>query len=138
MSEKRYSFKAEFFCYNMRRVRGNIRKYIPTGLVTLAIGLVNLGAYARIWEYKQPKQSIENAQVLDIQQYHYSNDLYWTSNGCKIRIDKLEGLIDFKEKNWDNAIRKGDSIDLVFKKGFPLFGKMSYGIKINAHQPSLN
>jgi hypothetical protein len=138
MVEKRYSFKARFFYSYMGKIIDKIKKYSFNGIITVAAGVAAVGVYSRIWEYRQPIQTIENAQVLDIRQDHYSNDLHLTSNGYKIKIDKLEGLIDFKEKNWGNTIRKGDSIDLEVRKSFSLFKDRLKGIKIKTHDSLSN
>jgi hypothetical protein len=118
----------------MGKTRENIGKYISAGLITITAGLASLGAYASIWEYRQPKQTIENAQVLDIMPYRFSNDLHLTSKKYTIKIDKSKSVIDFQEKSWDNTIKKGDSIDLVVRKSFPLFGDELDGLKIKSHR----
>ena len=112
----------------------NIKKYTVGGIITTFAGLTALGGYARIWEYRQPNQPIKNARVLSIEPYSSHNDLHWTSRGYRIRIDGEDRVIDFPTKNWDDTVREGDSVDLIVRRSFPLFGDELDGIQINDHK----
>lgn len=110
------------------------RKYAISGIVIAAAGLTALGAYAKIWENRQPNQSVENAIVQHIEQYSNHNDLHWTSRGYRVKIDCENKVIDFPAKNWDDSVKKGDSIDLVIRRSFPLFRDELDGIRIEDHK----
>lgn len=112
----------------------NVERYVLTGVVIVGAGLLALGAYARIWEYRQPRQQIERARVLSIEPYSAHNDLHWTSEGYRIRINGEGRVIDFPVKNWDDSVREGDSVDLVVRRSFPLFGNELDGIQIDDHK----
>lgn len=97
-------------------------------------GAIALGAYARIWEYRQPEQLIENARVISIEPYSAHNDMHWTFRGYRIRVYGKDVAIDFPLKNWDDTVAVGDSIDLVVRKNFPLFGSELDGISLDDHK----
>lgn len=118
----------------MENFKENIKKYAMTGTVAVFTGLVALGSYARIWEYREPNQPIQNAQIQSIEPYNFRNDLHWSSTGYRVRIDGEDRVIDFPSKNWDDTVRKGDSVDLVVRRSFPLFGNELDGIQIDDHK----
>ena len=118
----------------MENFQNNIRKYSTAGIVTVFAGLTALGGYARIWEYRQPNRPVENARVQSIDPYTNHNDLHRTSRGYRVKIDGEDRVIDFPAKNWDDTVRKGDSVDLVVRRSFPLFGDELDGIQIDDHK----
>lgn len=98
------------------------RKYAIYGLVLVGGALFTLGAYAKIWEYFQPKEKISNAVVLSIKPYYSTNDVHWSSTGNRLSVDKDQRPIDFPKKKWDPEVEEGDSVDLVVRRSFPVFG----------------
>lgn len=117
----------------IKNYKSNFGFYMKAAIITAAAGVIALGAYARIWEYGQPKQAIENAKVLSVESYANHSDLHWTSRGYRIRIEGESRVIDFPLKNWDDTVREGDSIDVVVRASFP-FGNELDGIKMDDHK----
>jgi hypothetical protein len=106
-------------------------RYIVCGLTAVLLGIITLGVYARIWEWTQPRQEIEKAVVSSIEPYYHSGgDLHWSSRGNRIYIQGENRPIDFPSKNWNNTVREGDTINLIVKKSFPLFGDELDGLNI--------
>lgn len=118
----------------MEHFKENVGKYAIAGILTAFAGLTVLGVYAKTWEYRQPKQPIENARVLSIEPRSSTNDLHWTSKGYRLQIEGENRVIDFPVKNWDDTVKEGDSVDLVVRRSFPLFGNELDGIQIDDHK----
>ena len=118
----------------IKNFRENTRNYISCGiLTTVSAGLLFIGGYAKIWEYRQPKHEIKNAIVRSVEPYYYRNDLGWSSSGYKIFIEGDTRLIDFPSEKLNKTFKVGDSVDLIVRRSFPLFGKSDIldGIQIN-------
>jgi hypothetical protein len=115
----------------MENIRKSIGVYATIGTF---VGLASFLGYARIWEYRQPKQEIRNAIVTDIKPYYYRNELHWSTSGNRIFIESEKRPIDFPSDNWDKTVEKGDSVDLVVRRSFPLFGDELDGIHIDDHK----
>lgn len=111
-----------------------VGKYFAIGVISVVGTLYALGGYARIWEYRQPKQSITQAEILSIGPYSSHNELHWSSKGNRVRTRGEDRVIDFPLKNWDKTVRVGDSVDLVVRRSFPLFGNELDGISINDYK----
>jgi hypothetical protein len=79
--------------------------------------------YARIWEYRQPTREIKNAIVTDIKDYYRKSEIHWSTSENRIHINVEEKVIDFPSGRWDNTVKIGDSVDLMVRESFPLFGK---------------
>jgi len=90
--------------------------------------------YVKIWEYNQPKQKISKAVVSSIESYEYTNDLHFSSRGKKIYIAGKDESIIFPLKHWDDTVGEGDTIDLVVRKSFPLFGNKLDGLIIDDYK----
>jgi len=106
-------------------------KYVVYGLIAVLVGITTLGVYARVWEWMQPQQEINNAVVRSIVPYYYGGgDLHWSSRGNRIYIQGENSPIDFPSKNWNNTVKEGDTVDLVVRRSFPLFGDELDGFSI--------
>jgi hypothetical protein len=110
--------------------------YVACGLSAVLGVLICLGAYARIWEERQPKQYVSKAEVRSIEKYRYTNDLHWSSRGYRVNIVGEDKAIDFSSKNWDNTVEVGDNIDAVVRRSFPWFGLKDEldGLSIDDHK----
>jgi hypothetical protein len=111
-------------------------QYIAYGLIAVLGVLISLGAYARIWETKQPKQYVSKAKVRSIEQYSYTNDLHWSLRGYRLHIVGVDRAIDFSSKNWDNTVQGGDTIEAVARRSFPWCGLKDGldGLSIDDHK----
>jgi hypothetical protein len=110
-----------------------VQKY-AIGVVCVASALLALSAYGRIWEHRQKKQPIYQAEVVSIEPYSSHNDLHLSSAGKRIRIKGEDAVIDFSSKDWDKTVKRGDSVDLEVRRRFPLFEDGLEGITINDHK----
>ncbi|MBU4284393.1 MAG: hypothetical protein KJ968_04760 [Nanoarchaeota archaeon] len=111
-----------------------IQKYLTYLFIPVYIGLTVFFGYAKIWEHNQPKQKISKAVVSSIESYEYTNDLHFSSRGKEIYIQGENKPIIFPRKFWDDTVREGDTIDLVVRKGFPLFGNKLDGLIIDDYK----
>lgn len=98
--------------------------------------LVFLGAYARIWEVRQPKRHISNKIVRSFEPYSSTNELHWSFRGFKVYIVGESRPIDFPLKNWDNSVQEGDTVDLVVRHSYEWFGSKDEldGLHIDDHK----
>jgi hypothetical protein len=110
-------------------------KLLYAGIAIFA-GLTSFGGYARLWEYRQPKIEIKNAILSEVKPYHSHNELHWSYSGNRIYIVGENRIIDFPSGNWDNTVQAGDSVDLIVRKSFPLFGDELDGLYIDDHKKS--
>ena len=97
-------------------------------------GITGFGGYAKIWEHKQPKEEIKNAIIKEIHPYYHRNELHWPFRGNGIYVEGESKLIDFPSNKWDNTIKVGDSVDMIVRKNFPLFGEELDGLQINDYK----
>ncbi|RLE43304.1 hypothetical protein DRJ48_01330 [Candidatus Woesearchaeota archaeon] len=114
--------------------RYSIGKCVIGGVLAIATGFSAIGIYARIWEARQPTRLIEGARVVSIEPYSFYNDLHWNAKGYRIKVEGLELMIDFPERAWDKTVQVGDSVDLIVRKSFPLFGDEYDGLRIDDHE----
>lgn len=112
----------------------NSAKLYFGAMFALVGGIAALGLYARIWEGMQPEETINSAKVLSIEPYNRSNDLHWSSRGNRLRIVGGDRVIDFPRSRWDSSVQVGDTIDLVVRRSFPLFGDELDGREINDYK----
>jgi hypothetical protein len=113
-----------------RRFRTNpVRWTIGTVLVTCALALMTIGGVVRIWEWRQPRVELRAIAVEAATPYQQSwRDLHWSLRGTRVRLQGLEGPVDFPAKRWDESIRVGDVADAVVRKSF--FGDEYDGLEI--------
>jgi hypothetical protein len=113
-----------------RRFRAKpLRWAMGTVLVSCALALVTIGAVARIWEWRQPQVELRATTVEAAAPYHQSwKDLHWSLRGTRVRLQGLEGPVDFPARQWDESIRVGDVADAVVRKSF--FGNEYDGLEI--------
>lgn len=99
------------------------------------VGVLSLiGMYAKIWEWRQPKQHISQAKVVSIKPYSSDNDLHWTLRGYRLHIEGEKKVIDFPLKHWDDTVDEGDVVAISVRKSFPLFGDELDGLSIDDHK----
>ena len=109
---------------------GKVQKYLIFALFYLVVAMFLLGMYARIWEWRQPKQHIPQAKVLSIKPYSSDNDLHWKSRGYRTQLEGEDRLIDFPLNCWDEAVKEGDTVSMTVRKSFPLFGNELDGLNV--------
>ena len=91
--------------------------------VALLTGACLLLGYARHWESRQPEEDIADAVVTSIEHYSNDNDLHWHRRGYRITVEGRTETIDFPRRRWDNTVNLGDTVDLVVRANYPLFGR---------------
>jgi hypothetical protein len=96
------------------------KKYLVESLIGVGLGVCVVGAYARYWEYSQPKQEVKNVVVNNIEPYNFRNDLHWNLSGYRININEDIRNIDFPSENWNKKIQVGDTIDMVIRCSYPM------------------
>jgi hypothetical protein len=96
--------------------------------------MVFLGAFARIWEWQQPKQHISGAKIISIEPYSFHSDLHWTSQGYRIQVEGEERVIDFPSKHWDDTVEENNTVEMTVRKSFFLFGNELDGLHIDDHK----
>ena len=106
------------------------QKYLTLGLLYFVVAVFLLGMYAKTWEWQQPKQKIPHARVLSVKPYSSDNDLHWTSKGYRIQLEGEARVIDFPSKYWDKTVKEGDTVVMIVRKSFPLFGNELDGLSI--------
>ena len=111
-----------------------VQQYTTLGLFCFGAVIIALCAFAKIWEWQQPKQHISHAKVLSIEPYSSHNDLHWTSRGYRIQVEGEAKVIDFPSKHWDDTVREKDTVEMVVRASFPLFGKELDGLSIDDHK----
>lgn len=102
--------------------------------LTAFAGLAAFGGYARFWEYRQPTEEIKHAIVQEIKPYYYRSEVHSSISGNRIYIEGEKRPIDFPSDKWDKTVKAGDSVDLVVRRSFPLFGDELDGIQIDVHK----
>jgi hypothetical protein len=93
------------------------------------LGLSGLGLYSHLWESKAPKREIKNAIVTNIQPANFIGE-FSSYHGQRVSLEGEASDIYFPLRNWDSTVSVGDSVDIVAKSTFPLFGKNLEGISI--------
>ena len=106
------------------------QKYLIVGLLCFTGVVFSLGMYTNIWEWQQPKQHIPRTKVVSINPYSSDNDLHWSSRGYRTQIEGENRVIDFPSKHWDETVREGDTVKMVVRKSFPLFGNELDGLRV--------
>ncbi|MCK5449871.1 hypothetical protein KAI32_03320 [Candidatus Pacearchaeota archaeon] len=102
----------------MEKLDNDLKKYAMIGITTVfAVGVIGFGGYIKYWENKQPRQSIENVRVESIEPYNHYNDLHLLSRGYRVEISDGK-IIDFPERKLGDDIKKGNFVDLSYKKLF--------------------
>ncbi|MCP4204370.1 MAG: hypothetical protein GY769_20860 [bacterium] len=92
-----------------------------TGILTavMVASILLLGAFARLWEWRQPKMELTGVTVTSAVRYQDSGgDLHWTRRGMRVRLSGLEEPVDFPARHWEAAIQTGDTIDVVVRRSF--------------------
>ncbi len=109
--------------FRTRPVRWSLR---AAGAAVLA-GAVMLGAWARLWEWRQPVVSLRSATVTEVAPYYRSGfELHWGLRGTRVRLDLVDGPVDFPGRRWDPALGVGDTVDVSVRRSF--FGTQYDGI----------
>lgn len=113
-----------------------MNQYAKYGAICTFCALIFLGAYARIWEKRQPKKYITKTVVQSIEPYSHTNELHWSFRGFKVRIVGVDRPVDFPLKNWDNSVHVGDTVDVVVRQSFHWFGSKDEldGLSIDDHE----
>ena len=101
--------------------------------LTAFTGFIAFNGYARIWEYRQPTEEIKNTIVREIRPYYVRSEM-GSFRGNKLYIEGEDRFIDFPSGKWDKTVKTGDSVDLVVRRSFPLFGDELDGIHIDDHK----
>ncbi len=111
-------------------------KIVQYAIFVLFCALIFLGAYARIWEARQPKRHITKKIVRSIEPYSQTNELHWSFRGFKVHIVGEDKPIDFSSKNWDKSVRVGDTVDVVVRQSYQWFGSKDEldGLYIDDHE----
>jgi hypothetical protein len=73
-------------------------------------------AYALHWEQKTEK-AIPNAKIVSLQQYKRLGYKV-IKKGYTIHIEGQDKPIEVPLCNWDNTVKKGDTVDLVVRREF--------------------
>ena len=82
-------------------------------------GAVALGAWARLWEWRQPVIELRAATVTDVEPYYRSGlELHWALHGTRVRLDALDGPVDFPGQRWSRALHVGDVVDARVRPSF--------------------
>ena len=50
--------------------------------------------------------------------YHPGGDLGWSRSGRLVRVEGLQGAVDFPARRWDRSLRPGDTVDIVVRPSF--------------------
>lgn len=109
------------------------QKYTTVSLLCFCTILIILGAFARIWEWQQPKQHLR-CKIISIKPYSSHGDLHWTSQGYRIQVEGEERVIDFPSKHWDDTVKEKNTVEMTVRKSFPLFGNELDGLHIDDHK----
>jgi hypothetical protein len=100
-----------------------------TVLVSGVLALMTVGGVARLWEWRQPLVELRAVTVEALAPYYHSGgDLHWSIRGTRVRLEGLEGPVDFPARRWDASIRVGDVADAVVRRSF--FGNEYDGLEI--------
>ena len=121
----------------------SLRGYICSGVLLSFIGVAGLGAYARIWESRQPEREIKNVIVENITPYEHANDIHWDSKGFLVFIKGEKMPIDVPSKNIhclkeDYPIKEKDMVNLIVRRSFPLFGDELDGLYLENVTSGIN
>ena len=116
----------------MKRIKENV----ATGLALVAFtGMVGFGIYMKAWESRQPRQEIRGVIVRAIEPYSYHSEVGFGSSSNDVSFEGIEKPVDFPYRHWDRTVREGDSVDVIVRQSFPLFGKNElHGLKIDDYK----
>jgi len=92
----------------------------------IAVGLIGYGKY---WESKQQSVIIKNVSVLSADQSRYHSDLS-SSISHRVKVDGEEKRIYFPNGKWDTSIQKGEYVNIVAEKNFPVFASFLTGVSV--------
>ncbi|MDH3745936.1 MAG: hypothetical protein OES47_12620 [Acidobacteriota bacterium] len=105
---------------------------LTVGIVTAAL---LLGAFARLWEWRQPQ--LEHAGVTvskTVGYYSSGGDIHWSRKGMRVHLDGVDGVVDFPARHWDPSVQEGDTVDVVIRRSF--FGNQYDGLAISRRASS--
>jgi len=92
----------------------------------IAVGLIGYGKY---WESKQQSVIIKNVSVLSADQSRYHSDLS-LSISYRVKVSGEEKRIYFPNGKWDTSIQKGEYVNIVAEKNFPVFASFLTGVSV--------
>ena len=110
------------------------QKFLTVVMLCFVGVLFLIGIYAKLWEWRQPKQHIPQAKVVSLKPYSSDNDLHWTARGYRLHIEGERRVIDFPLKHWDDTVNEGDIVTISVRKSFPFFGDELDGLSIDDHK----
>ena len=58
-------------------------------------------------------------------------DLGWSRRGARVRLETVEGTVDYAARRWDLTVRAGDTVDAVIRRSF--FGDEYDGLVVTRH-----
>ncbi len=97
-------------------------------------GAVAVGGWARLWEWRQPVIEVRSATVTSVVPYYRSGfQLHWGLRGRRVRVDALDGPVDFPVRLWDDAVHVGDTVNARVRRSF--FGNEYDGIAVEIERP---
>ena len=104
-------------------------------LVVSLLGALFVAGVARIWEWRQPPQTVESAVIESaVPNCGPLGDLGLVSCETRARITGLEGEIEFSASRWDPSIAEGDTVRVVVRRS--AFGADYDGLEISGGAPS--
>jgi hypothetical protein len=93
---------------------------------------VLLGLFAHVWEWRQPRLELTGMTIAAASPYyHPGGDLGWSRSGARVRLETVEGTVDFLARRWDGDLRVGDTVNVVIRRSF--FGHEYDGLAVSRH-----
>jgi hypothetical protein len=95
----------------------------------VVVGLL-LGAAGLVWEAWQPEVRLSGVEVTAAEPYYQrGGDLGWSRRGVRVRVESVEGSVDFPARRWRRDVQAGEAVDVVVRRN--LFGGGYDGLAIS-------
>ncbi len=68
---------------------------------------------------RQPERELAGVTVTSVEPYYRpGGDLGWSRSGATIRVEGLDGGIEFPARRWNEMAGVGAKVDVVVRRGF--------------------
>ncbi len=117
-----------------RGLRERPGRWVAGLLAALAVvAALLLGAGGLVWEAWQPEIRMSGVTVRAADPYYLrGGDLGWSRSGTRVRVDGVEGAVDFPARSRVRGLRPGDAVDVVVRRN--LFGGGYDGMAISREE----
>ncbi|MFH0983087.1 MAG: hypothetical protein V2A79_16330 [Planctomycetota bacterium] len=107
-----------------------LRWSIGTALATAALAVVAFLGFARVWEWRQPREQLEAVQAVSVVPYHgpAGGRLHWSWRGMRVHFEGRDPPVDYPANVWDGSVTEGATVDAVIRRSF--FGNEYDGLRI--------